>query len=158
MINYNEHLKQFILENSALIDTFQFDELYKKWISIYASFETYMLTQLLLNAGINPLDYMTTVPKKMYHTIPIKTVYIPSRITSIGYEAFEGCDSLTSITISDSVTSIGFNAFGYCSSLTSINYNGTTYQWENIKKSRYWKIHSCIKMIKCIDGELSVDE
>ena len=47
-------------------------------------------------------------------------VTIPNTVTSIGYYAFSGCTSLTSITIPDTVTSIGGNAFSGCTSLTSI--------------------------------------
>ena len=60
----------------------------------------------------------------------ITTANIPSTVTyqgtsysvtSIGYEAFENCSRLTSVTIPNSVTSIGNWAFASCRSLTSVN-------------------------------------
>ena len=45
---------------------------------------------------------------------------IPNSVTSIGLDAFRGCEGLTSITIPNSVTEIGGGAFGECTGLTSI--------------------------------------
>jgi hypothetical protein len=45
---------------------------------------------------------------------------IPNNVTTIGYSAFSGCDSLTSVTIGDGVTTIGSDAFRSCKNLTSV--------------------------------------
>ena len=45
---------------------------------------------------------------------------IPNSVTSIGEDAFKGCDALTSVTIPNSVTSIGDYAFMDCYGLTSV--------------------------------------
>ena len=50
----------------------------------------------------------------------LTSVTIPNSVTSIGNSAFNGCTGLTSVTIPNSVTSIRFFAFCYCSSLTSV--------------------------------------
>ena len=50
----------------------------------------------------------------------LTSITLPDSVTSIGSGAFIGCSSLTSITIPDSVTCIGDSAFEDCTSLTSI--------------------------------------
>lgn len=49
-----------------------------------------------------------------------KVVLIDSRVKTIGGFAFNGCESLETITIPDSVTSIGMNAFSKCKTLHSV--------------------------------------
>ena len=49
-----------------------------------------------------------------------KNTIIPSTVSSIGYAAFSGQETLSNIEIPSSVTSIGDNAFYYCTGLTSI--------------------------------------
>jgi len=50
----------------------------------------------------------------------LTSVTVPDSVTSIGDEAFWLCSSLTSVTIPNSVTIIGDYAFYYCSSMTSV--------------------------------------
>ena len=54
--------------------------------------------------------------------IPSSVTYnsVTYSVTSIGYQAFEFCDGLTSVTIPNSVTSIEDYAFRSCSRLTSV--------------------------------------
>ena len=62
---------------------------------------------------------------------------IPNSVTSIGYAAFYGCNSLTSITIPGSVTSIESSTFYGCNSLTSITIP------DSVTSIGYAAFHSC---------------
>ena len=81
---------------------------------------TSKLTELFLDAGLEPLEYMQAVPANYLAYSKLTSITIPENITSIGRGAFSGCDGLMNITIPDSVTSIGSAAFENCSGLTSI--------------------------------------
>ena len=50
----------------------------------------------------------------------LTSITIPQSVTSIGIRAFWSCTSLTSITIPESVTSLEDNAFAFCSKLTDV--------------------------------------
>lgn len=54
--------------------------------------------------------------------IPATVVYNGAtyKVTSIGNSAFEGCSSLTSVTISDKIEKIGYSIFSGCTSLKTI--------------------------------------
>ena len=58
--------------------------------------------------------------KCFYDCSGIKSITIPSSVTSLGNFCFSGCSGLTSITIPSSVTSLGIYCFSYCWGLTSI--------------------------------------
>ena len=69
------------------------------------------------NDKSNPLTYAHCL---YLNEEEIKDLVIPNGVTSISYNAFLGCTSLTSITIPNSVTTIESYAFSGCTDLTSI--------------------------------------
>ena len=62
----------------------------------------------------------------------VSNLIIPDGVKNIGDYAFQGCNSLVSVTIPDSVTNIGNCAFDGCNNLTDAYYDGTETDWTNI--------------------------
>lgn len=107
--------------------------------------------EFILKEGLVTLGY------SVFNSSNVKTLILPSTLEIIGKLSFNGCSSLTSVTIPDNVKEIHNNAFSLCTSLTSFNigggvqkiergvltksplltditYNGTVQMFENIDK------------------------
>ena len=67
----------------------------------------------------------------------LTSITIPDSVTEIGVSAFSGCSSLTSITIPDSVTRIDMSTFRGCSSFTSITIP------DNVTYIDIWAFNGC---------------
>ena len=61
----------------------------------------------------------------------LTSIVIPSSVTTIAQAAFQNCSNLTSITIPNSVTTINRFAFAYCSSLKSVELSNSLNKLEN---------------------------
>ena len=68
-----------------------------------------------------PNDIITSIGSDAFNNCDnLTSVIIPASVTSIGDDAFNNCDNLTSVIIPASVTSIGDDAFNNCDNLTSV--------------------------------------
>lgn len=60
-----------------------------------------------------------------YNAKGLKSISLPSTITSISNNSFMGCTKLTSIDIPEAVTTLGKQVFSGCTALTSIAFHGS---------------------------------
>ena len=65
-------------------------------------------------------DEVEVLPNYFVRNSKISTVTIPNSVTSIGYSAFNNCDSLTNVTTGSFISSIGGYAFYGCDGMTSV--------------------------------------
>ena len=116
------------------------------------------LTYILLESGINPLDYLDKIYDSSYSDMDMDEFIVPGNISLIGEFAFSDCDWLQEVTIEEgveiiqqyaffscrelknikipkSVTVIQGSILKRCDKLTGIDYAGTKEEWAKIRKN-----------------------
>jgi len=71
----------------------------------------------------------------------VRELVIPDGVTSIGYMAFSGSDSIISVIIPDSVTSIGESAFTNCENIISVSIG------DNLTNIGYMAFYDCDNLV-----------
>ena len=76
---------------------------------------------------------VTLIGKECFNSCPLTEIVLPNGLLEIKDYAFTNCTSLVSITVPDTVTYLGYHAFNGCSSLTTVNIS------ENSQISNPWR-------------------
>lgn len=120
---------EFIEKYINLIDANQFEELYARaWRELTYTTAIGQLTQMFVVAGINPLEYMTSIPVSYYDTYEGPTPPpIPQTIEEIKAAAFFD-SNIKEIVVPGSVKHIHGGAFDYALELETVTFEyGVTY-------------------------------
>ena len=117
-----EGIKKFIEENIDTIEQVDFGKLYQDADVII---DVPRLTEAFLEAGIDPLQNLTHIPKNYLCETDIKEFTVPSHITRIGGSAFWSCEILNKVTLPEGLVFIDEDAFAECHNLWQINLPST---------------------------------
>lgn len=150
-----DYIAQFIRDHESDIDT-------NNWIKVYTSAASHFsliddisaLTNIFLEAGINPAEHMELLPRFYLAATDITEYVVPETIKVIYDEAFLYCKNLHSIIIPTSVKMIGSEAFKGCESLTFVQYLGTMEQWLKIQAKGAFEDLLPITVLCVKDGNL----
>ena len=173
-------LKAYVKKNLDLIDTNDYETLYKNIAQAYhpprmVANDVGALTELLLECNVKPDEYMLEIPGAYLYRVTtissyristnitkissqafgycsIESIDIPDSVCEIGTYAFADCTNLTSITIPKSVTSIGTGAFYGCARINTISYKGTVEEWKHIDIAPGSFDHVLTSIVRCTDG------
>ncbi|MDR9858843.1 leucine-rich repeat protein [Treponema socranskii] len=69
---------------------------------------------------------------------------------------FAECKELTKVTIPSSMKTIGQSAFSNCTKLTTIEFEGTSAEWNGIKKEKEWNMGIPATAVKCLGDNVDV--
>lgn len=125
--SYGEEIRDFLETHADLIEKGDFDELYKQFP---ARVLRSSLTDCLINAGIDPLEYLTVVPSYYHSDPPKKDSYqglldfsTYPRIQKIETRALQD-SSISELVISAQMEAVDQWAFRYCSNLKKVSIEG----------------------------------
>lgn len=113
----------FIEKYKDLINSNSFEKLYDKVVIERGINNIPKFTSLLLEANINPLNYMSYIPPYFLLKTYVQNITIPSHIEKILHQSFYNCSNLEEIILPDSIKTIGMDAFCLCKNLKYIELN-----------------------------------
>lgn len=139
----NQVVQKFIEENIELLDSNNFDKLYQKLHEETVGSNVSELTEVLIAADIDPLEYLRYVPESfmemsMYRWVPempqniryiakfafyasdVMDAIIPGHIKFIGERAFESCAELETLKIFHGCEELRESCFCDCNQLQNI--------------------------------------
>ncbi len=85
-----------------------------------------------------------------------KNIHLPDGLEHISAGAFTNCLYITSLDFPSSVKTIGYNIFNGSDSIQTINYNGTKAEWSEIKLATDWNRKRTSTTIHCNDGDIDL--
>ena len=175
--------KSLFNEAKVNIQTENFGKFYSDTTYPYDQVVFGEATQLLIQAGIDPLKTLNEVPDNylmgnwnlLEITIPdninvigesafaeceyLNKVILPKELVEIRDNAFNTCSSLNSIVLPKSLRKIGINNFYFCENLNTVVYEGTKEEFKNIEiDDDCFKLCPDLDMIKCSDSSIYFDD
>lgn len=109
--NDRDQALRFLKTCQRYLETGDFQNLYELADKDFGTRKaTSCITQLLLDAGINPLDYIDHVPKDCFYGLDMRGFVLPDRITRIDSFSFSWTTNLKTIDLKN-INNIGEHSF-----------------------------------------------
>lgn len=132
-------IKKLIEQNMEKFNNNDFDFFYGECLKY--SYPTSMalartLTILLINTGIDFLNYMKYIYDYSFDSLPIEELIVPYGVEGLGHYVFDHCKELNKVVLPNSLKAVADNIFVRCSKLKEITFLGTKEEWEKLMKKR----------------------
>ena len=151
--NEKSILLNVLKENMGYVSENEWTQFYKSRSYWQADlFITTILTMMIYDLGVDPLEYMDSVPGFFLARADITDFVIPHGVKKIESSAFGGCEKLKTITIPTTMEEIQALSFEQCGNLNKIIYKGTKQMWSKINTWSAWSEDMGNFTIECTDG------